>query len=468
MSSEKILSLAERARQRGAELLDNSMTTLGEDELALQFVKRHGDDFRSVPGWGWMSFEGTHWLRDARLRHFDAARALCRELGAGVDRSATDEKRLASAKTIAAVVQLARADQRIVVMPEEFDSDPMLLNTPGGVADLRDGSIRPHNRDYLTKLTAVAPDFNRTPTAWLQFLRDVFEGHDDEIRFIRRLLGYSLTGETREQVIAFFHGDGANGKSTLLDVVQGILGSYALKIPSSMLMAQRNVTHPTDVAGLCGVRLAVANEVSEGEHWDEARVKELTGDTRLTARFMRQDFFQFDATHKFIIAANHRPQVRAMDHAMRRRLLLVPFSARFEGARRDPDMLAKLTAEAGAILAWLIVGACDWHESGLMVPERVRAASDEYAAAMDSMGLWLSECCRHTGDLLDSERMRDLYRSYSDWKHDRGEQPVSQTRWGEQMRSRGFEKYTNNGTRYRGIVLNGSEAQRLQRSAEAQ
>jgi putative DNA primase/helicase len=417
---------------------EESALTTTEDALALRFIEQFGDRYRSVPGWGWLRFEGTHWERDQRLRHFDDARAVCRDSGVE-DYSNSESRRIASAKTVAAVVQLARADQRIVELPHVFDADPMALNTPAGIVNLREGSIRPHGSEYFTKQTAVAPAFGETPTIWLKFLADVFENDEEVIAFVRRLLGYALTGETREQVIAFFHGDGANGKSTLLDLVLWIMGDYAIKVPSAMLMLQRGTSHPTDVAQLCGTRLAVANEVTEGEHWDEGRVKELTGDMKLTARFMRQDFFQFDATHKFLIAANHRPQVRTMDHAMRRRLLLIPFHARFDGERRDPDMLTKLRAEAGAILAWLIIGAADWHETGLAVPRQVRDASDQYADAMDSLGNWIADCCRCSTDPLDTEKAGMLYKSYADWKRGRGEQPVSLTRWGEQMRGRGFD-----------------------------
>ena len=440
---------------------------VGEDGIALMFIELHKSKYRYVPGWGWMRSRETHWERDARLEHFDDVRKLCRVIGTEPYCERPDAKRLAKAQTVAAVVQLARADQRIVVLPETFDADPMALNTPAGLVNLRDATIRPHAGEYLTKRTAVAPEFGRGPAIWLRFLGDVFEGDDAVIAFVRRLLGYALTGETREQIVAFFHGDGANGKSTLLDVVLGVMGDYGIKIPSAMLMAQHGERHPTDIAQLCGARLAVANEVSEGEHWDESRVKELTGDMKLTARFMRQDYFQFDATHKFVIAANHRPQVRTMDHALRRRLLLVPFNARFEGERRDPDMLAKLQAEAGAILAWMIVGAADWFGSGLTVPERVRAASDAYSDAMDSLGLWLADCCRRTGDELDSERAGVLYHSYADWKRARGEQPVSLTRWGEQMRSRAFETYRSDGIRYRAIELNLAERQRTEQAQAA-
>jgi putative DNA primase/helicase len=413
-------------------------------------VEVHGKEYRHVPGWGWMRLDETRWTRDAKLMHFDDVRKLCRQTATSCE--SAEAKRLARAQTVAAVVQLARADQRIVVMPEAFDADRMSLNTPAGIVDLRDATIRPRAGEYLTKCTAIAPAMGDEPLAWLRFLSDVFDDDEIVIAFVRRLLGYALTGETREQIVAFFHGDGENGKSTLLDVVLTLMGDYAIKVPTSMLMAQRGERHPADVAQLCGARLAVSNEISEGEHWDEARVKELTGDMRITARFMRQDFFQFDASHKFIIAANHRPQVRTMDRAMRRRLLLVPFTARFSGERRDPHMLDKLRAEAGAILAWMIVGAVEWNECGLMVPESVRVASEAYADAMDSLGLWLSECCdRSDPDLREAGQL--LYDSYRQWKEARGEHAVSLTRWAEQMQSRGIQKIRDNGAKYLGITL---------------
>ena len=432
-----------------------------EDAVALLFVAKHGGSVPVRPQLGLDALPGTHWGGDAGLRHFDDIRKLCRLIGLDSFCEKQDAKRLGRSQTVAGVAQLARADPRLAAHSDVFDADRHLLNTPAGIVDLRDATVRPHAGDYLTKLTAYAPAFGVEPMTWLRFLDDVCRGDGEIVAFLRRLLGYALTGETREQVVVIFHGDGANGKSTLLEVFMVVAGSYAIKVPSSTLMAQRGDRHPTDVAQLLGVRLAVANEVSEGEHWDEARVKELSGDTKLTARFMRQDFFQFEATHKFVIAANHRPQMRSMDHAMRRRLVLVPFEARFEGDRRDPDILRKLTAEAGAILAWMIGGAVEWYERGLEVPERVRAASEEYLHAMDSLGLWIEECCDLADDLLTTETSTRLYRSDSSWKDRRGEHPVSQMRWSEQLQARGIQRYRSGGIRYRGIRLTQEESVRI-------
>lgn len=434
-----------------------------EDAVALAFVNRYHDEFRHVPGMGWVRWDENRWERDLRLAHYSLVRSLGRACGEAAT-SESENRRVASAKFVTGVVTLARADQRIVHTADEFDRDPMLLNTPDGVCDLRSGTLRPHARDLVTKVTAVSPDFAASRALWHKFLSDVFDGDVDLVDFMRRLLGYFLTGATREQVVAFFHGTGANGKSTILDLLLWLMGTYACKLPAETLMARRGERHPTDIAQLKGVRLAVSNEIDEGEFWAESKLKELTGDQVLTARFMRMDFFTFHATHKHVIAGNHRPQVRAMDDAMKRRIVLVPFRVRFEGARRDRDLPAKLRGAAPGILADLIEGAAEWYQHGLGVPAVVRQASDEYATTMDSLGNWIAECCE-VNPAIDCKAGL-LYASYAMWKRDRGEQPVSQSRWGEQLVIR-FQRYTNNGTRYRGIDLAGAERQRVEAARSA-
>src|SRR5579864_6250519 len=230
-----------------------------EDAAAQLFVDVNMSKYRSVPELGWMHYEGTHWAPDLARRHRHDARHLCRTIGSDPYCSRQDARRLARAQTVDGVVRLASVDQRIVVPAAAFDADRHLLNTPAGIVDLRDGTMRPQAGEYLTKITAVAPAFGVKPRRWMRFLRAVFQGNRKTIRFLRRLLGYALTGEIREQVIIFLHGGGANGKSTLLDLLLHVFGTYAVKVSSALLMAQRGVKHPTDVAQLRGARLAVTN-----------------------------------------------------------------------------------------------------------------------------------------------------------------------------------------------------------------
>lgn len=433
-----------------------------EDAIASLLVRDYRDTFRYAAGLGWMRWRGDHWEQDDRLAHFDVARRLSR--ARGVQATDADNRRLGSAKFVNGVVTLARSDPRIVHGADEFDSDPYTLNTPAGIVDLTTGTLRAHDHALVTKVTAVAPDFQASRAIWHSFLRDVFNDDIELVDFTRRLLGYVLTGATHEQILAFCFGTGANGKSTLLDLMLWLMGTYAGKLPADALMARRGERHPTEIAGLKGIRLAVSNEIDEGEFWAESKLKELTGDQVLTARFMRMDYFTFNATHKHVIAGNHRPQIRAMDEAMRRRIVLVPFNVRFEGSKRDKGLPAKLRASGPAVLADLIEGAAEWHRHGLGIPAVVRQASDEYATTMDSLGNWMAECCITNPDIDCKARL--LYTSYSLWKKDRGEVPVSETRWGEQMMSRGYAKVRNNGMRYKGLDLTGEAHDRAIRGGQ--
>ena len=234
MGSKNVVSLAPTGQASRGE------TAVSEDSLALRFVDEFQGTYLFSPGLGWLRWDGTRWTRDVELRHFADARVICREGGDDMDATAGEARRRQSAKTVAAVITLARSDQRIVVLPDRFDADRALINTSAGLVDLRSGQLMRHCRDYVTKRTDIAPDFHAEARTWLRFLGDVFQGDEETIAFVRRLFGYFLTGETREQVVAFLHGEGSNGKSTLLDVVLGILGDYALKIPSSVLLSSRH------------------------------------------------------------------------------------------------------------------------------------------------------------------------------------------------------------------------------------
>lgn len=432
-----------------------------EDALAQEFTRQHSKNFKYEPGRGYLLWTGHKWERDLKLRHFHEMRKIARARASDAEKDG-ESRRIAAAKTVTAMATLARCDPLLVRGVDEFDADPLALNTPGGVVDLRTSEMRPHDRDLMTKSTAVTPDFGGRCPTWLMFMDQVFQGHMETIDFVHRFLGYCLTGLTKEHVLGFFFGDGANGKSTLLDFVLWLLGDYALKLPASVLMTQRGERHPTELAQFCGARLAVSSELDEGEHWAEARLKELTGDATLTARYVRGDFFTFKLLCKIIVGGNHRPQVRSVDDALKRRLLLVPFTAKFLGTNRDPDMLDKLKAEGPAVLASLIDGCREYLDEGLQVPASIVAASEEYATTMDSLGNWLTDCCRVSGDLFEcSESASLLYRSYGDWKRARGETAVGQTRLSEQLKSRGHESYRNNGIRYRGLELTIAERERI-------
>lgn len=436
---------AEFVSPSAIEAVENS-----EDDLALQLVER-ATNLRWSPGLGWMVDDGVVWARDEAMLRFDLARRICRAAAASCEaKFPSDAKRLSAAKTVVAVLALSQADRRIVVPSGAWDSNPLLLNTPAGIVDLRTGAVGSRGSEYMTQVTAVAPDFGTGCTTWLRFLTQVFRGDEAMIEFMQRSMGYWLSGSTREQVIHFLYGQGSNGKSVLSDLVKWILGSYAIKLPAAALMQAKGERHPTELAQLRGRRLAMSSELGENDYFNEALLKELSGDATLTARFMRGDFFEFPLTQKHLIVGNFKPRLRGGDPAIARRMLLVPFTATFSGAEKDMHLPAKLKAEAPGILAWMIRGAAKWHADGLAVPDSVRTASAEYMAVMDDMKLWMSERCTMDGET----RAKDLYADFSAWKRARGENAPSQTLWGERMVAQpGISRRNSNGVKYTGIQL---------------
>ncbi|MCZ7565161.1 MAG: phage/plasmid primase, P4 family [Burkholderiales bacterium] len=273
-------------------------------------------------------------------------------------------------------------------------------------------------------------------------------------------MGSCLSGAPSDHWLMFWYGQGRNGKNTMGELVMEILADYARKVPAQTLMHDaRGERHPTEIANLVGLRLAFSSEVSDRDCWHESRIKELTGDAMLSARFMRGDFFEFPRTHKHIVYGNYRPMLRVVDSAIVERLHLVPFSATFTAdlGNRDPDMPAKLWSEAGAVLSWLLEGHAKWREDGTLRPcAAVAEATRDYFDAQGGLDAWVSDRCdvvaRDERPTMLLDPAQKLYRDYSEWKESRGELPMSKTRWGEQMQRR-FPKVSANGVRYRGLKL---------------
>jgi putative DNA primase/helicase len=293
-----------------------------EDALALQFASHDLDVLRFVAPWSrWLRYNGVRWLADERLKAFDDARKICRATALQANEKKA-RMRLSSASTVAAVERLARSDQRLAATVDQWDADPWLLNTPAGTVNLRTGTTEAHRgENYITKITGTSP--GGTCDLWLRFIATVAGGDAALAEFIQRMLGYSLTGSTQEQCLFFLYGLGANGKSVLLNTASSILNDYHTTAPIETFTASVTDRHPTELAGLRGARVVTAIETEEGRRWAEAKIKSLTGGDPIAARFMRQDFFTFTPQFKLIIAGNHKPSLRTVDEAIRRRFHLV-------------------------------------------------------------------------------------------------------------------------------------------------
>lgn len=424
--------------------------------LSALFAKRNRGQLRWSPGLDWMANAGTHWVRDEDLTRYSKAKAMCAQMSRAQNLPDSSRRKVASASTVSAVLTLARDERGIATPADAWDREPMVLNTPGGAYDLETGKRLIGNGDLFTQIIAVAPDPTMEIPTWLRFILDIFARDLDMVEFIQRLFGYCLTGDRREQRLPFFYGTGANGKSVLVDELRATMGSYALNLPSEALMRQQHQAHPTELAQLRGKRLAISSELEDGAYWAESRIKSLTGDATLRARFMRQDFFEFRQTQKHIVVGNFKPRLKGDDPAIARRLVLVPFTEKFTGLRCDPQLPVKLAAERPGIAAWMIEGARKWARVGLRIPASVREASAEYLNANDDISLWIEECC-DTGPMLRGAATA-LYKSYAEWKEAAGERPQSMTAWGERMGQRFAKARTSVVRGYNGVALRPMQA----------
>ena len=323
---------------------DHRVPAFSDEGLALRFAERHAGDLRYVAGWGkWLSWTGTHWQFDDTLRAFDMVRQIIREAAASCNEPKVASM-IASAKTVAAIVSLARADRRLAATIDQWDTDPWLLNTPTGVVDLRTARLRPHRPDdYMTKITAAGP--RGDCPKFKAFLRRIMNGDDALIAFLQRVFGYCLTGDTSEQKIFFNYGTGQNGKSVLMSTVSGILGDYCVATPIETFTESKSDRHPTELARLCGARIVTATETEAGRQWAESRLKEMTGGERIPARFMHQNFFEYLPGFKPVISGNHRPRLRSVGFAMRRRVNMIPFAVTIPEDERDTQFADKLKDE---------------------------------------------------------------------------------------------------------------------------
>jgi putative DNA primase/helicase len=430
-----------------------------DEALALNFAERHANDLRFVAKFGqWLRWDGQRWCLDDTLNTFDLARAMCREEAARCNKK-HESKALASAKTVAAVERLAKADRRIAAKSAQWDAQPWKFNiggfNNGGTIELHTGTENsPERTDYLTQMAACAIAPSGTPhSLWSKFLNRITDNNIELIGFLRRYTGYCLTGVTTEHVFVFAYGTGANGKGTFINTIEKIFGDYATVADMNTLVASKTERHPTDLAKLRGARLVVAQETQEGRQWDEAKIKTLTGGDIQTARFMRQDFFDFEPTFKLFIVGNHKPRLGNVDEAMRRRLLLVPFIVQIPEVERDPHLQRKLKAEWPAILRWAIDGCIEWQRIGLAPPAIVRDATAEYFAGEDLFGQWIEDDCdAEIGNEWKWEPVGALFDGWSAFALGAKEKPGTKKAFSEQMQARGFVRRTKGHAKIRGFA----------------
>ena len=340
---------------------------------AQRLVERHGRDLRYCHPWGkWLVWDGQRWKIDdtgeVMRRAKGTASAIYAEASIPSRKAAEEpdeDKRELKAKIaelmskwargsesryrIEAMILMAQSEPGIPVLPSDLDTHPLLLNRENGTIDLCTGKLLEHRRgDLITKLAPVSFDPDATCPTFDRFLAQILAEDDELIGYLQRAVGYALTGDVSEQALFIFYGTGANGKSTFLNAVMAMLGDYALKATPDLLM--KGSGHPTEKTDLCGRRFVSAIETEEGRKLAEVFVKEATGGDAIRARRMREDFWQFDPTHKLFLATNHKPVVTGTDHAIWRRLRMIPFEVTTSDDDMDKKLPEKLREELPGIL----------------------------------------------------------------------------------------------------------------------
>lgn len=419
---------------------------IDDSELSSSFARRH-DGLRYIDQWGrWLNWTGSYWRSDQTCNtkelvrvHLERTREKVKEV-----LEPSELKSLCSHPTVTHVEHLARGRPKYQTLVDDLDQYPELLNTPAGIINLVRGTMRGHRMDDLiTMQTTVAPDRKAGCPHWTRFLDTITGNRPELVSYLQRLMGYCLTGSVEEQVFAFFYGSGANGKGTFLNTMQRILGPYSGTARSEVFTEGKFEQHPTDIAGFFGKRLIVSQETEGGRRWAESRMKSLTGGDIVSARFMRQDNFDFAPCFKLVLAGNHKPSLRHVDEAMRRRLRLVPFTVTIPKNRRDRRLQAKLMVEAPSILAWAIDGARAYYESGLDDPRAVMEATSGYFDDEDSIQAFLQEKCSiETGAW---EYKKWMYKTWQEFCESRGESPGTDKAFTQRMRNAGFEDKASNG-----------------------
>lgn len=437
--------------------------------LAALFVELYGRDLRYCQAWrSWLVWTGRRWELDDSGRVFEFAKGIARRIydvlpGLDGPRQSSLAKlavQLGQAQRIKSLLGLAQSEPGIPVKPDELDSHPDLIGTPAGVVDLRDGSLSAHSRDLL--LTAeTAAQFLRDaecPT-FTKFLNEIMAGRPELAGFVQRALGYALTGRTNEQVLFILHGGGANGKSTLLEAVRSTLGrDFTANADTATFMGgggrgDGSAASP-NLAALQGKRLATIFESGEGRRLDEELVKQVTGGDPITARRLYGAPFEFFPHFKLFLSCNHLPNIKGTDHAIWRRIKLIPFGVTFGEARQDKKLGEKLSAEAPGILSFLVAGAVAWYRDGLGSVPDVTEAVENYRQEMDVIGEFVRERCR-VGE-GEWEPAGLLYGAYRAWAQCRGERPLSQRAFGDRLTEQGFAaEHCREGKRRRGIALLG-------------
>jgi len=430
--------------------LENGKIQFTDTTNAERLVREHGEKIRYMPAWKkWLVWNGNFWEideGDAMVSGFalESIRNIHREMLKTSDhRERIEIEKFAmmseNGRRRKSCVEMATLIKKLHVRSEDLDNNPWLINCRNGTVNILTGEFTEHNQtDMITKVAHVDYDPQADCPLWKQFIREIMDYNTDVINFLQTASGWAITGDTREQTMFILYGSGANGKSTFLNTIMALLGDYAIATPTETFMRKSGDQITNDIARLRGTRFVTTTEAEQGKRLSEPLIKKITGNDQMTARFLYGEFFNFKPTFKIFMATNHKPVIKGTDHGIWRRIKLIPFTTRIPAEKQDRELEDKLIREASGILNWLLEGVANWKQDGLVAPDAVMNATDEYRNEMDVIGNFIKERCNVQAGI--TIRIRELYKAYSDWCDDNNEHAVSERFFTMRLKDMGYEQ----------------------------
>ncbi|WP_222124086.1 DNA primase family protein, partial [Bacillus toyonensis] len=426
------------------------LTELGNAE---RIAYEYGHVIKFVTDIGWYIWDGKRWRVDTKKEIERITAKVLRSLSKSEDESEIKWARMCERRN----VRMNSIKDLMPLVPgarEDFDRHKYVLNVANGMVDLQTGQLRPHNRDvYLSKITNVTFDEQAKCPEWLKFLEQIFQGNQELMDYMQRLMGYSLTGEITEQIMVFLIGGGSNGKSTFINIIKDLMGDYGKQAKSDTFIKKKETGANNDIARLVGSRFVSAIESEDGERLSETFVKQITGGEPILARFLRQEFFEFIPEFKVFFTTNHKPVIKGVDEGIWRRIRLIPFNLQLPKEKRDKKLPEKLSLEMSGILNWAIEGCLKWQQSGLNDPAIVRKATGDYKEEMDILGPFMFECCFKREDV--QIEAKELYEVYANWCFRNGEHQLKNRAFYRILETQGFKRERGNRNKYfiKGVTL---------------
>jgi len=432
---------------------------------AIRLVKLFGSDIRYVYEFKkWIYWDDSRWIFDEDGYMFRLAKKTARSISQEAANEADESRRRTliqhalkseNKQQLDSMIQVAKTEEGITISQSQLDQDKYLLGVINGVVNLRTGDLLDSSKEnMITKRCGTIFNPNAEYPQWLHFINEITDGDKELANYLKKIVGYSLTGETKEQLFFFLHGNGANGKSVFVNIIQDMLGDYSMQTPVSTIMTRGKGSINNDIARLRGARFVNTTETDEGSRFNESEIKLITGGDIISARFLHQDYFEYRPQFTLWLSGNHKPVV-GEGYSIWRRLILIPFNIRFSKDKQDKNLTDKLRLELPGILNWAIEGCLEWQDNGLTTPKVILDATKEYKSDADRIKSWKDDCC---SDNPNAEtKAVDLYKSYKQWAEDNGEWRMSKKILTTKLDERSYQKIRrSSGMVYIGIELNNS------------